>query len=71
MENKGFIEFITYAPDYDETYLNELINKASGSWADVADADEWLHELRGGLNNSESYMTPQKPAENYHSDTLA
>ena len=42
-----FVEFIEYAPDYDEKYLNALINKATTSWADVNDADAWLHELRG------------------------
>jgi hypothetical protein len=42
-----FVEFIDYTTDYDEAYLNSLIEKAKTSWADVADADEWLRELRG------------------------
>jgi hypothetical protein len=45
-----FVEFIEYAPDYDESYLNSLIGKAKSSWADVGNADEWLRELRGGTN---------------------
>ncbi len=36
--------------DYDENYLNSLINKAKSSWSDVGDADEWLRELRGGTD---------------------
>ncbi len=43
----SFLEFIDYAPDYDEKYLDSLINKATGSWEGVVDADAWLHELRG------------------------
>jgi len=42
-----FVEFIDYAPDFDEPYLNSLIEKAKSSWADIGDVDEWLHELRG------------------------
>lgn len=33
--------------EYDESYLNSLIDKAKDSWADVQDADEWLRDLRG------------------------
>jgi hypothetical protein len=43
----AFVEFIDYSPDYDEKYLDSLINKAQSSWADVPDADAWLRELRG------------------------
>jgi len=42
-----FVEFIDYAPEYNESYLNNLILKASESWSDVNDVDEWLRELRG------------------------
>jgi hypothetical protein len=42
-----FVEFIDYFPDYDERYINSLIEKATSSWAGVGDIDEWLHELRG------------------------
>jgi len=45
-----FVEFIEYAPEYDDTYLNSLINKAKVSWAGVNDADVWLRELRGAAN---------------------
>ncbi len=43
----AFVEFIDYSPDYDEKYLDSLIDKAQSVWADVPDADAWLRELRG------------------------
>ena len=42
-----FVEFIEYSQEYDENYINSLIDKAKDSWADVEDADEWLRDLRG------------------------
>lgn len=42
-----FVDFIDYSPDYDDNYLDSLIDKAQNAWADVPDADIWLHELRG------------------------
>ena len=42
-----FIELVNYSPKYDEQYLNELIEKASESWAHIADKDAWLREIRG------------------------
>lgn len=41
------IELIDIQKKYDEDYLDRLIERATASWKDV-DADEWLHELRGG-----------------------
>jgi hypothetical protein len=43
----SFVEFIDYSQDYDEKYLDSLIEKAQSSWADVPNADIWLRELRG------------------------
>ncbi len=42
-----FIELLDYQPKYDEQYLNELINKASGNWSSIKDKDSWLREIRG------------------------
>lgn len=41
------LEIINYSPAYQEDYIKPLIEKASQSWADVADPDEWLQKLRG------------------------
>ncbi len=43
-----FREFIDYQPDYNEKYLNTLIDKAAESLADDINTDKWLRELRGG-----------------------
>jgi hypothetical protein len=45
-----FVELIDYQPKYDEQYLNELIEKASPNWANIANKDLWLRELRGYYN---------------------
>lgn len=42
-----FIELLNYQPKYDEQYLNELINKATGNWSAIKDKDAWLREIRG------------------------
>jgi hypothetical protein len=42
-----FREFVQYEPHYDESYLNRLIEKARASWANGADVDEWLGDIRG------------------------
>ncbi len=42
-----FIELLDYQPKYDEQYLNELINKATGNWSSIKDKDSWLREIRG------------------------
>lgn len=42
-----FVELVDYQPKYDEGYLNELIEKASRSWARIGDKDAWLKLTRG------------------------
>jgi hypothetical protein len=42
-----FRQFLTYELQYDESYLNRLIEKARVSWADITDVDEWLGNIRG------------------------
>lgn len=43
-----FVELVDFHPKYDEEYLNNLIEKASKSWANVGDKDTWLRQIRGG-----------------------
>jgi hypothetical protein len=43
-----FIEIVNYQPSFEETYLNQLINRASKRWKNIDDPDAWLRELRGG-----------------------
>lgn len=40
-------DIIDYNPSYKEDYIQSLITKAKKSWSDVADADEWLQNIRG------------------------
>ena len=41
------LQHIDYNPSFKEDYIKALIKKAKKSWSDVADADEWLQNLRG------------------------
>lgn len=34
---------------FDEQYMQHLINLSAPSWKGVTDADAWVHELRGGM----------------------
>jgi len=45
-----FIALIDYQPRYDEAYLKHVRNKARQSWVGKIDADQCLHELRGGYD---------------------
>ncbi len=45
-----FIELVDYEPKFNEKYLNELIGKASKSWAKVPDKNAWLRQVRGGYD---------------------
>jgi hypothetical protein len=45
-----FLELIDYQSKYDEQYLNELIEKASKSWAGMKDKDLLLREIRGSYD---------------------
>lgn len=42
-----FEEYMEYDPKYDPAEMAVLIKRASKSWADVKDVDQWLNELRG------------------------
>jgi len=41
---------LKYQPEYDEIVLQKLIKKATTNWARIGDKDEWLQEIRGGVN---------------------
>lgn len=41
------IDIINYNPSFKEDYIKSLIKKAKKNWSDVADADEWLQNIRG------------------------
>ncbi|MFZ6013578.1 MAG: hypothetical protein ACOYXT_24780 [Bacteroidota bacterium] len=45
--NLQFVEFIEYEPKYDESYIDNLRQRAS-SWLKNIDPDSWLREIRGG-----------------------
>ncbi len=47
MGSLHLLELSPYDPTYNEEYLARLIKRASPKWADVADADQWLSEIRG------------------------
>ncbi|WP_100629845.1 hypothetical protein [Algoriphagus formosus] len=45
-----FMELVDYQPKFDESYLNKLISKASLTWSNVKDKDQWLREIRGSYD---------------------
>ncbi|WP_162054156.1 hypothetical protein [Pontibacter pamirensis] len=48
--NLQLVELIDYNPKFDKSYLSSLMKKASKSWQDIGDADEWLEQMRGGYD---------------------
>ncbi len=42
----GLIEIIDFDRNFEDEYIAGLIKKATPSWEDVADADEWLRQMR-------------------------
>ncbi|MBL9192559.1 MAG: hypothetical protein JNJ82_09380 [Opitutaceae bacterium] len=45
-----FIELLEQDTAYSQSYLDGLLKRAAPAWAEVADADAWLNELRGGIH---------------------
>ncbi len=43
-----FLELIDYYPQYDDSYLKDLRNKAKKNWLGKIDPDLWLKSIRGG-----------------------
>ena len=44
-----FVEMIDYSPKYDKDYLQKLRMKAK-SWLESINPDEWLRDVRGGID---------------------
>lgn len=42
-----FVELLDHDAEYSQSYLDALLQRAAPAWADVADTDAWLEELRG------------------------
>jgi|GEM_PF-584984 len=51
LRNLQLVDFVDYQPEYDEAYLDSLIEKATKTWADIPDANAWLNDLRGYPND--------------------
>lgn len=45
--NLKLLELIDYNPKFDQNYLSSLMKKASSSWLDISDVDDWLKSIRG------------------------
>jgi hypothetical protein len=45
-----FIELLDQDGAYSQSYLDGLLKRSAPAWAEVADADVWLTELRGGAH---------------------
>lgn len=50
LKDLQLIDFLTYNQSYDEVVLNQLIDKASASWAAIKNKDNWLQDVRGGIH---------------------
>lgn len=50
LKDLELIDYLKYQPEYDEIVLQKLIKKATTNWARIGDKDEWLQEIRGGVN---------------------
>ncbi len=48
LRNLRMLAFEDYAPVYDEAALDRFAAAGRAAWADVPDAAQWVHELRGG-----------------------
>lgn len=50
LKDLELIDYLKYQPEYEEVVLQKLIKKATSSWGAIKDKDEWLSEIRGGVN---------------------
>jgi hypothetical protein len=46
----SLIDFLVHQQDYDELALNKLIEKATVSWGKINNKDNWLSDVKGGIN---------------------
>lgn len=48
LRDARLIEFVEYAPRFDEAEMQRLTHRGAQAWKDVEDASAWVDELRGG-----------------------
>lgn len=48
LRNARLVEFVEYAPTFDEDELNRLTRRGEQAWKGIGDATEWVDQLRGG-----------------------
>lgn len=48
LKDAQLIEFVEYAPRFDEAEMERLTRRGAQAWRDVDDATAWVDELRGG-----------------------
>ena len=48
LRDAQLIEFVEYAPRFDEADMERLTRRGSQAWKDVEDASAWVDEVRGG-----------------------
>lgn len=48
LRNARLVEFVEYAPKFDEEELNRLTRRGEQAWKGVGDATDWVDQLRGG-----------------------
>ncbi len=48
LRDAQLIEFVEYAPRFDEAEMERLTRRGAQAWKDVEDATTWVDELRGG-----------------------
>jgi hypothetical protein len=48
LKDAELIEFVEYAPQFDEAEMARLTRRGAQAWKDVADATAWVDEIRGG-----------------------
>lgn len=45
-----FVDLFDFDMEYSESYLDDLLKKSAPAWQGIANADEWLEEIRGGAH---------------------
>lgn len=48
LRDAQLIEFVEYAPHFDEAEMERLTRRGAQAWKDVEDASAWVEEVRGG-----------------------
>jgi hypothetical protein len=48
LRDAQLVEFVEYAPRFDEADMERLTRRGAQAWKDVADAAVWVEEIRGG-----------------------